>query len=129
MNGSYKGIVFEDYRDLSLLAFNIYDNRIHTDEDYIVKVLVFIELVGHLRPRFVVFDKSIRDFEISAAIWGYSQRYVVAELFSFGIEKLFFIVTQERLEVYQNRLPENIHAFLNFTQLKNYILQLPGIVL
>ena len=68
-----KGIVVDHNTELSLVTFSLTRNGLVDDATFIEKIILLIELIGKLKPRYVLFDKSDVDFEITARLYKFAE--------------------------------------------------------
>lgn len=99
---NFQGIVVEHDIERSLLTLNVHRNGIVDDTTFIAKIIVFAELVGTVNPKYVLFDKSETNFEISPRLFKFAARNVIGEIMDHGVRLIFFLVGVERYRLYMN---------------------------
>ncbi|MBN2747486.1 MAG: hypothetical protein JXR34_12230 [Bacteroidales bacterium] len=116
----YKGISYQEDQDLNLGILKLSENNIVSDFDFVLKVSIFVELVGFKRYKYVLFKKRDQDFEIGSRLYDITQNLIVKTLFYYGVKGIYFLVNEERYKKYQS-LPEKVYAFQNMEEIVEHI--------
>lgn len=121
MQNQYRGVKFHQHTDISMIEFKISENNIYDEFDYIEKISNFVELIGHKKPKYILFTKNDKDFEISPDLYEYTQNHVIQLIFEYQVDKIFFLVTPERYEKYKNKMPKNIFIFQKMEEIRIFV--------
>ena len=88
----FSKISYRFHKDIRMLEFSITENGIVNDSAFIEKMVVLVDLVGHLKPKSLLFDKKDANFEISKAIRNFTKQSILGDIKRFGVEKLYIVL-------------------------------------
>jgi len=117
----YKQIIYHEYSDISLFEFDLHENEIYEIENFIIKISEFMELVGHKRPKYVLFNKQLNDFEVDKEFYNFAHKLVFDTIFQYAVNEVFFLLNEQRFEKYKNISRQNIKAFKEKEEIFKYI--------
>jgi len=117
----YKQIVYLHYSDISLFEFDLHQNEIFEMEDFILKISIFLELVGFKKPKYVLINNQLKDFEVDKDLYKFSHNLVFDTIFHYGVTELFFLFNNKRFEKYKNISLLNIKTFNKRAEIFKYI--------
>lgn len=120
-NKRYKSVIYSDYPEYSMIEFDLQKNEISNSQDWIEKISEFIELLGYKRYKYVLFNKSKVDFEIKEKLYQFAQKNIIETIFNYGVEIIFFMVTEDRYKIYLTKPHEKIKIFRNYNELFEYL--------
>lgn len=101
MEINHQGVLADHDKEWSLLSFNVTKNGVVNDLLFIEKIVLFMELVGKVKPKYVLFDKSEVDFEITPRLFKFAELNVISEIMGYGVKLIFFCVTPNRYQAYK----------------------------
>jgi len=73
-----------------MMEFDLYENEIRGTENFILKISEFLEIVGHKRPKYVLFNKQTNDFEIDKELYNFAHKHVFDVLNEYSVNETFF---------------------------------------
>ncbi len=118
----YKDISYINHKEHSLFEIILGENNIDSSAVFIEKISVFVELICLKKPLFVLFNKRDEDFKINKAIYNFTHNQILDSIFKSGVRAVFFLVTDERYELYKNSINrENVFAFKFYEDIFNFI--------
>lgn len=121
----YKDISYINHEEHSLLEIILSENNINDSATFIERISLFAELVNFKKPEFVLFNKRSEDFEINKAIYNFAHNQILDSIFKSGVRAVFFLVTDERYELYKNSINrENVFAFKSYEGIFKFIEEL-----
>lgn len=108
----WKTITCLEYKDFALLELNLTKNGISNSVEFIEKLSLFLEIVEHKNPAYVLFNKRQKDFEIAPQLFEFTHKQLIDNLFNAGVKQILFLVTDSRYQKYQKGLNrKHIFAF------------------
>jgi len=118
---NYKAIIYQNHSEVSLLELDFSENRIKEPEDFIFKLSNFSELIGHQKPKFVLFNKYLENAEIEADLCDFIPRFIYKTMFDFGVKTIFFLSKNQYKIASKITKGENIIVFENISEIYDYI--------
>jgi hypothetical protein len=98
----FSQIKYSYHEDLKALVFNLKENDIVDDESFIEKMILFVELVGYLKPVSIIINKLKSDFDVSLNLRSYAKAVILSDIKRHEVQRLYFIVEGEKVEDYFN---------------------------
>jgi len=93
----YKSICISEISE-DILVLHLNESPLHGEDLVIVGLAQFIELVEYKRPAYVVINKKETLVSHLDMLQEYLRKYGIDALFNAGVKKIFFIVSEKRLE-------------------------------
>ncbi len=117
----YKTIIYQNHSEISLFELNFFDNKIKEPKDFILKLSDFSELIGHQKPKFILFNKYTENIEIETLLRDFIPRFIYETIFDFGVKKIFFLSKNQYKVASKITKGENIIVFENISEIYDYI--------
>ncbi len=92
---TYKGIEVTHHENLKILELHVKESNIHDDVSYVEKIVIFIELVHYIKPKYIVFNKLDTDFDIQPHLHEFTIKNVLPEMRYAGVKKNYFLIKGE----------------------------------
>lgn len=111
------GIKFFHDINKSLIEVDTALNGVTEDRQFVMLNATIQDYLKYKDIRYFVLIKKNNDFVLSQDYHRYRQKILIEELQKKGIEKIFYVVSENKIKKYRNELPAYIHVICNYEEI------------
>lgn len=90
----YKSILFTLHSNDSIVEFDLKENLVLDEKEFIIKMTTFLELIGHAKFKKIIFTNVDSFFTISKPCQDFARRCIVDAMNNYGVEKIYFEISR-----------------------------------
>ncbi|PLX25419.1 MAG: hypothetical protein C0599_00540 [Salinivirgaceae bacterium] len=119
----YKNLRYSHNNELGYIEVFVEPPEFTNEKSSISALSNLVELVTLQKVKYLVFNKTVSDFELSSTLHGFVKKYIYKHFQTEGVQKVFLLMNEDKYQGYYSEKFSDWNQFMIATTSINAILE------